>query len=99
VSEQLGTSRPQQVTRLPHLEGRPIRPGAWVKLRDFGPEKPGVMLSGKVREVRSLSATITRAEQKYATWRVHFTDGMAVEWHDVVRFATTAEIERAKRLA
>lgn len=83
------TPGPQKVTRVP-----PFRPGTWVKLKEFDPREPGGDLSGKVRRVRSLTCSITSAEQRYAIWRVHFDDGRCLEWGRVEREATEAEVVR-----
>ena len=66
----------QQVTRIP-----PYRPGMWVKIKTFDGRELGSDLSGKVRRVKSLTCSITTADQKHAVWRVHFEDGRCVEWH------------------
>lgn len=83
--------RPQQVTRIP-----PYRPGAWVKIKDFDAREAGSDLSGKVRRVKSLTCSITTADQKTAVWRVHFEDGRCVEWHMIERVATEAEVRTAQ---
>jgi hypothetical protein len=87
--------KPQQVTRIP-----PYRPGMWVKIKDFSGRDAGADLSGKVRRVKSLTCSITSADQKFAVWRVHFEDGRCLEWHMVEREATEIEARTAmSRLA
>jgi hypothetical protein len=83
--------KPQQVTRIP-----PFRPGMWVKIKQFDSREVGSDLSGKVRRVKSLTCSITSADQKYAVWRVHFEDGRCLEWHMVERQATDAEVRSAQ---
>ena len=83
--------RPQQVTRIP-----PYRPGMWVKIKDFDGREMGSDLSGKVRRVKSLTCSITAADQKQAVWRVHFEDGRCLEWHMIERTATEVEIRTAR---
>src|SRR6266542_4722183 len=82
--------KPQQVTRIP-----PFRPGMWVKIKQFEAQNTGADLSGKVRRVKSLTCSITAADQKQAVWRVHFEDGRCVEWHLVERAATDSEVRSA----
>lgn len=82
----------QQVTRIP-----PYRPGTWVKLKPIRPGRPAADLSGKVRQVKSLTCSITEPLQFRAVWRVHFEDGRCCEWHLVERFATPDEIQTAER--
>lgn len=81
-------SGPQQVSRVP-----PWRPGMWVRLSKHAPEG----LAGKVRRVKSLTASITTPDQRHSVWRVHFEDGRSVEWHLVERMATAEEIDAAAR--
>src|SRR3954469_7452951 len=83
--------RPQQVTRIP-----PYRPGMWVKIKSFEAREAGADLSGKVRRVKSLTCSITSADQKFAVWRVHFEDGRCLEWHMIERHATDSEIRTAQ---
>ena len=85
------SDRPQQVTRIP-----PYRPGTWVKLKQFDPREVGSDLSGKIRRVKSLTCSITSADQKNAVWRVHFDDGRCLEWHMVERIATDQEVRSAQ---
>lgn len=80
--------KPQSVTRVPEW-----RPGRWVKLRDTAP----VDLRGAVRQVRSLTCSITTADQEAAIWRIHFSDGRCVQVCSVEREATDAEIEQARK--
>jgi exoribonuclease II len=82
-----GVPKRQTLTRIP-----PFRPGDWVRVRDLGPDHP---LSGKVRRVRSLTCSITSADQRVAVWRVHLEPDGCVEWHAVERPATEGEIARA----
>jgi hypothetical protein len=79
-------TRPQQITRVP-----PYRPGMWVRLKHFDPQPGPESLSGRVLQVRSLTCSITRPDQQYAVWRVHFEDGRCVEAQHVEREATEAE--------
>lgn len=86
---------PQQVTRIP-----PYRPGDWVKIRDFEKhaERGSGSLSGKVRQVKSLTCSITSRDQRAATWRIVFEPcGRCLDWHQVERLATPAEIAAAER--
>lgn len=83
--------KPQQVTRIP-----PYRPGVWVKIKNFDTREMGSDLSGKVRRVKSLTCSITAADQKFAIWRVHFDDGRCLEWHMIERQATEAEVRAAQ---
>ena len=78
------------MTRIP-----PYRPGTWVKLKATHNGRGAPDLSGKVRQVKSLTCSITSAEQPTAVWRVHFHDGRCVEWHAVEREATESEIRLA----
>ena len=82
--------KPQQVTRIP-----PYRPGMWVKIKEFEAREIGSDLSGKIRRVKSLTCSITSADQKTAVWRVHFEDGRCLEWHMIERNATEAEVRTA----
>ncbi|MBM3459194.1 MAG: hypothetical protein FJX77_11755 [Armatimonadetes bacterium] len=85
------SSKPQQVTRIP-----PYRPGSWVKIKSISSREAGGDLSGKVRKVKSLTCSITAADQKAAVWRVHFEDGRCVEWHMIERLATEQEVASAQ---
>ena len=82
----------QKVTRIP-----PYRPGDWVKLKDFDNGEFRSDLSGAVRRVRSLTASIASPDQKLAVWRVHFDDGRCVEWHQIDRLATEHEARAVRR--
>lgn len=77
----------QKITRVP-----PYWPGDWVRLKQIGLREPGADLSGKIRQVRSLTASITAPDQPAAIWRVHFADGRSVPVGLVERGATEAEI-------
>jgi len=57
---------------------------------------PAPDLAGKVREVKSLTCSITDPDQATATWRVHFYDGRCVEWHAVERMATEEEAQAVR---
>ncbi|MGV3722652.1 MAG: hypothetical protein ACO1SX_17255 [Actinomycetota bacterium] len=83
-------SKPQQVTRIP-----PYRPGMWVKIKEFDAREVGSDLSGKIRRVKSLTCSITSADQKTAVWRVHFEDGRCLEWHMIERDASEQEVRTA----
>lgn len=85
----------QQISRLPHDNGTPYRPGQWVKVRDFSDASPD---SGAVRRVKSLTCSITTPEQRRAIWRVHLEpDGRSVAASCVERHATIAERQKAER--
>jgi hypothetical protein len=79
----------QKVTRVP-----PYWPGTWVLIKAFSGDPDS--LSGKVRQVKTLSCVISRPDQKHAVWRVHFDCGRCLEWHLVARPATDAEIRRER---
>jgi len=77
----------QQVTRIP-----PYRPGDWVKLKELeGNADRAWGLSGRALRVRSITCSITEADQRRPIWRVHFDDGRSVEWHMIDRLATDRE--------
>lgn len=89
--ERSGSTKPQQITRIP-----PYRPGDWVKIKDFAPGNLD-SLSGRIRQVRSISCSITDPDTKPIVWLVHFGDGLCLEWHLVERKATEEEIQRLKQ--
>lgn len=77
----------QQVTRIP-----PYRPGDWVKLKELdGNADRAWGLSGRAFRIRSITCSITEADQRRPVWRVHFDNGRSVEWHMIERFATERE--------
>lgn len=98
----------QQVSRLPHLNGKPLSVGDWVRVKAFSgtcsllprngrPQgHPHPCYCGRVVEIISLHASKTKREQKYVEWFIHLRDGRRLNWHDIERFATDEEIERAK---
>ena len=49
-------------------------------------------LSGRPLRIRSITCSITDAEQRRPVWRVHFENGRSVEWHMVDRLATDREL-------
>lgn len=83
---------PQQCTKVP-----PYRPGHWVKVKDFDGGELGCDLSGKIRRVKSLTASLSTPEQKRVIWRVHFDDGRCLECGLIERLATEREIPLAGR--
>ncbi len=91
VTREKSADKPQQVTRIP-----PYRPGCWVKIKNFSSRDATSDLSGKIRRVKSLTCSITAADQKLAIWRVHFDDGRCLEWHMIERLATEAEVQTAQ---
>jgi len=79
----------QQVTRIP-----PYRPGDWVKLKELdGNADRAWGLSGRALRVRSITCSITEADQRRPIWRVHFENGRSVEWHMIDRLATDHGLE------
>ncbi len=79
------------MTRIP-----PYRPGDWVKLKELeGNEDRSWGLSGRPQRIRSITCSITDAEQRRPIWRVHFENGRSVEWHMIDRLATDRECKNS----
>lgn len=49
-------------------------------------------LNGRLLRVRSITCSITDAEQRRPIWRIHFDNGRSVEWHLVERLAYEREV-------
>lgn len=92
IKRRAAAGKRQRVTRVP-----PFWAGDWVKIRPIPANQPGADLSGKVRQVKSLTGTVSSPDQPRVVWRVHFEDGrcLLASWID--RHATETEIRQAGR--
>lgn len=79
-----------------------IRPGMWVKLT----QDPECECNGRrgqcvgtlcqaVRQVKSLTCSVTHPDQRQAQWRIHFDDGRCVPVRRILRPATDEEVRAA----
>jgi hypothetical protein len=77
----------QQVTRIP-----PYRPGDLVKLKDTaGADDRTWGLGTRPLRVRTITCSITEADQRRPIWRVHYENGRSVEWHMIERIVAERE--------
>jgi hypothetical protein len=64
-----------------------------VKLKEMGSNDDRTWgLNGRMLRVRSITCSITDAEQRRPIWRIHFDNGRSVEWHMVDRLVTDREV-------
>ena len=64
-----------------------------MKLKELGGNEDRTWgLSNRPLRVRSITCSITEADQRRPIWRVHFENGRSVEWHMVDRLATDREM-------
>jgi hypothetical protein len=83
---------PQQIVRFPAIDGTPIQPGDWVRLKEIA----GWDLSGKVREVRSVTFALTERGEPARKFVIVNPEGRAVDPDLVARFAEPGEVPRGR---